>query len=137
MTFRHAAVLSLALGLSLSVDAQTPRRDGNWEVTMRVEIEGTAATPPKMVTQCVSKEDVADPQKPFLSRAHGNCAVSDHKVEGNKVTWSMKCEPPDAMTGSGEILYGDDAYIGSMKIVREGRTINMTYAGKRLGDCTK
>ena len=137
MTRRHAAVLSLALGLSVSVDAQTPRKDGNWEVTMRVEIEGTPATPPKTVTQCVSKEDVADPQKPLLGRASGNCAVSDHKVEGNKVSWSMKCEPPEAMTGTGEIVYGDDEYTGSLKIVREGRTINMKYAGKRLGDCTK
>ena len=137
MTRRHATVLSLLLGLSVSVSAQTPRKDGNWEVTMQVEVEGMPAMPAKTMTQCVSKEDVADPQKPLLGRASGNCTVSDHKVEGNKVSWSMKCEPPEAMTGTGEIVYGDDAYTGSLKIVREGRTITMKYAGKRLGDCTK
>jgi hypothetical protein len=137
MTFRHAAALPLALALSVSLFAQTPRKDGDWEVTMEVEVEGLPAMPAKTMTQCVSKEDVADPQKPLLGRASNNCTVSDHKVEGNKVSWSMKCEAPEAMTGSGEILYGDDAYTGSMKIVREGRTIIMKYAGKRLGDCTK
>ena len=137
MTLRHVAVLFVVWGLSVPVLAQTPRKDGNWEVTMEVEIEGMPAMPPKTMTQCVSKEDVADPQKPLLGRASNNCNVSDHKVEGNKVSWSMKCEPPEAMSGTGEILYGDDAYTGSMKIVREGRTINMKYSGKRLGDCTK
>jgi hypothetical protein len=137
MTLRHVAVLSIALGLSVSVLAQTPRKDGNWEVTMEVEIEGMPAMPSKTMTQCVSKEDVADPQKPLFGRASPNCTVSDHKVEGNKVSWSLKCEPPEAMTGTGEIVYGDDAYTGTMKIVREGRTISMKYAGKRLGDCTK
>jgi hypothetical protein len=137
MTFRHVAVLSIVLGLSVSVVAQTARKDGNWEVTMEVEIEGMPAMPSKTMTQCVSKEDVADPQRPLLGRASNNCTVSDHKVEGNRVSWSMKCDPPEAMTGTGEIVYGDDAYTGSMKIVREGRTITMKYAGKRLGDCTK
>jgi hypothetical protein len=42
MTFRDAAVLSFALALSVSVDAQTPRKDGNWEVTMQVEIPAQA-----------------------------------------------------------------------------------------------
>jgi hypothetical protein len=89
MTCRHATVLSLLLGLSVSVFAQTPRKDGNWEVTMQVEVEGMPAMPAKTMTQCVSKEDVADPQKPLLGRTSGNCTVSDHKVEGNKVSWSM------------------------------------------------
>ena len=88
MTFRHVAVLSVVLGLSVSVFAQTPRKDGNWEVTMEVEIEGMPAMPSKTMTQCVRKEDVADPQKPLLGRASGNCTVSDHKVEGNKVRLS-------------------------------------------------
>jgi hypothetical protein len=135
MTFRHAAVLSLVLGLSLSARAQTPRQDGNWEVTMQVEVEGMPALPAKTMTQCVSKEDVADPQKPPLGRASSHCTVSDHKVEGNRVSWSMKCEAPEAMTGTGEILYGDNAYTGILKIEREGRTMTMKYAGKRLGDC--
>jgi hypothetical protein len=137
MPLRHIILLALVLGLSASVFAQTPRKDGNWEVTMEIEVEGLPAMPAKTMTQCVSKEDAADPQRPLLGRASGNCTVSDHKVEGNKVSWSMKCDPPEAMTGTGEILYEEDAYTGSMKIVREGRTINMKYAGKRLGDCTR
>ena len=123
MTCSSCRRMSLVLGLSVSVLAQTPRKDGNWEVTMEVEIDRMPPMPSKTMTQCVSKEDVADPQKPLLGRASGNCTVSDHKVEGNRVSWSMKCEAPEAMTGTGEIVYGDAAYIGSMKIVREGRTM--------------
>ena len=85
MTFRHVAVLSLVLGLSVSVLAQTPRKDGNWEVTMEVEIEGMPPMPSKTMTQCVSKEDVADPQKPLLGRAPATapCRITRSKATGS------------------------------------------------------
>ena len=61
----------------------------------------------------------------------------DYKVAGNKVTWSMKCEGPEAMSGTGEITYGENTYDGVMKMERQGQTMMMKYTGKRLGDCVK
>jgi len=67
----------------------------------------------------------------------GCVKVSDDKVTGNKVTWSMKCEGPEAMSGTGEITYGENTYDGVMKMERQGQTMTMKYTGKRLGDCLK
>ena len=71
----------------------------------------------------------------------GNCKSSDYKSEGNKVTWSMRCEGENPMTGTGEFVYSGDTYTGTMKMTsgRGGQpmTMTMTYSGKRLGDCTK
>ena len=65
-----------------------------------------------------------------------DCKISDHKVDGNKVTWSMTC-PKDQMTGAGEFLYSGDTYTGTMKMNARGQDMTMKYNGKRLGDCTK
>ena len=66
-----------------------------------------------------------------------SCKVSDYKAEGSKVSWSMKCEGPQAMSGTGEFTYGADTYAGVMKIDRGGQQMTMKYSGKRLGDCQK
>ena len=62
-------------------------------------------------------------------------------MEGNTATFTMKCDPPNAMTMNGQIVYGTDSYEGTMKadIDRGGQpmTMNMKYSGKRLGDCNK
>jgi hypothetical protein len=98
--------------------------------------------PPSITKQCVTKEDVADPQKavPQGRGTPNNCKMSDYKSEGNKVTFAMKCaEPPTTM--STEIVYGENSYNGTMKteMSRGGQpmVMTMTFTGTRLGDCTK
>jgi len=53
----------------------------------------------------------------------------------------MRCEGDNPMTGTGEIVYSGDTYLGTMKMTtgRGGQPMAMTmkYSGKRLGDCTK
>jgi hypothetical protein len=122
--------------------AQGPRRDGKWEVTMEMDMPGMPMKmPPVVTTQCVTKEDVDDPQKALpkgpAGRGNDNCKVSDYKMEGNKVTWTMKCEGKQPMSGSGEMVYGDEKYTGAIKMDMNGSTMTMKYAGKRVGDCQK
>jgi hypothetical protein len=129
--------------LAAAVAAQGPRRDGKWEVKMEMDMPGMpAAMPPMNTTQCVTKEEANDPQKavPQGGRGRGGaeaCKVSDYKVEGNKVSWSMKCDPPQAMTGTGEFTYSGDTYVGVMKMDRGGQVMTMKYTGKRVGECDK
>jgi hypothetical protein len=142
-----AALLSVA-AVSGSLLAQTPgaRRDGNWQVTLEMEIPGLPqGMPPMTVNQCITKEQAADPSK-LVPQGAGrgmppDCTVSDMKTEGNKTSWSMKCDGQTAMTGTGEITFNADTYIGLMKITtdRGGQpmTMNMKYTGKRIGDCDK
>jgi hypothetical protein len=140
MKLAHAARITVVVGLSVSALAQAPRRDGRWEVKTETEMPGMPMKMPAMTTtQCITREQADDPQRsvPQGRGAPNNCKVSDYKVTGNKVTWSMKCEGPEAMSGTGEITYGENTYDGVMKMVREGQAMTMKYTGKRLGDCPK
>ena len=140
MRLRHAACIIVAAALSVSALAQSSRRDGRWEVTTEMEMPGMPMKMPAMTTiQCITKEQAEDPQRsvPQGRGAPNNCKVLDYKVTGNKVTWSMKCEGPEAMSGAGEITYGENTYDGVMKMERQGQTMTMKLAGKRLGDCPK
>ncbi len=138
MNARHSLIVAAVLALAASLFAQGPRRDGKWEVKIEMQMPGMTM-PAQTVTQCVTKEEAADPLKamPQGKDANpGDCKVSDYKVDGNKVTWSMTCEK-DRMTGTGEFIYAGETYTGSMKMNTQGQAMTMKYSGKRLGDCTK
>lgn len=138
-----AVAIVTSCALAAPALAQGPRRDGKWEVKMEMDMPGMpAGMPPMNTTQCVTPEEASDPQKSMPQGGRGRgmndtCKVNDYKVDGNKVTWSMKCDPPQAMTGSGEFTYSGDSYTGVMKMDRGGQMITMKYTGKRIGDCDK
>ena len=144
MKVRVLVEFVVLLALSLSAMAQGHRRDGRWEVKMEMDMPGMPAGMPAMTTtQCVTPAEASDPQKavPQGRGGRGNqddCKISDYKVDGDKVTWSMKCEGAQAMSGTGEFIYAADSYTGTMKMDRGGgQVMTMKYSGKRLGDCTK
>lgn len=153
MPRRFASLLAVAVSItavSATAIAQGPgpRRDGNWQVTVEMEMPGMPGKlPPTTITQCLTKADVADPTKAMPPPTQGrggmpnDCKVTDYKTEGNKVSWSMACTGPTPMTGNTEFIYTGDTYIGTMKMTmdRGGQPMAMTmkYEGKRLGDCTK
>ena len=133
MTKRLAATLLVAGSFAALVVAQGPRRDGEWEVKMEMNMPGMpAAMPPIMTKQCITPADASDPKKAFPPQGRGgnpgNCTVSDYKIEGNTVSWSMACSGAQPMTGTGQFVYEQNAYTGTM---------TMKYTGKRLGDCNK
>lgn len=141
MRFRTIALLVCLLTPSTTAFAQAPRRDGNWEITLDVTLDGVAEKiPARTMTQCITKDEVAA-GKGTIPGHHGipgGCSASDHKVEGNRVSWTFKCETPQPVSGSGEIVYTDEhSYKGAMTFTRDGKTMTMKYEGKRLGDCTK
>jgi len=123
------------------VSAQGPRRDGRWEVTMEMEMPGMPMKIPAVKSvQCVTKEQADDPNQSVPKGQQGkdsDCKVSDYKVVGNKVTWTMTCTGKNAMTSTGEMTYTGDTYTGVMKTKTGETEMTMKYAGKRLGDCTK
>lgn len=136
----------MAASVSLAGQAQ-PRRDGNWEVTVQMEMPNMPpgmTMPPMKVNHCVTPEDAKDPQKLMpqqQTQGNNDCKVSDYKMEGNKASWKMACTTPQPMSGDGEFVYGADNYTGTMRMTmsRGGQpmAMNMKYDAKRLGDCTK
>jgi hypothetical protein len=154
MKTRNLVVAAAIAAVSATVAAQQIRRDGNWEIKMTMDMSGMPNMPAGMsmpavtTTQCITKEMANDPKntvpQPQMGRGRGtppNCKVEDYKMEGNTATFTMKCDPPQAMTAAGKFTYGTDSYEGEMKVDmdRGGQPTSMTmkYTGKRLGDCTK
>jgi hypothetical protein len=142
--------MAALIGISVSLLAQSPRRDGKWEVTTEMSMQGMpAGMPPTTMTQCITKEEAADPQKavpqppPGRGGQASDCKMSDYKTEGNKVTYTMNCTTPQPATLKGEIVYEADKFTGTntmnTTMGRGGQAMTMTMkmTGKRLGDCTK
>jgi hypothetical protein len=143
MMNRLAVALVLVGTVAALALAQGPRRDGEWEVKAEMSMPGMPMNMPPMTSkQCITPAEAADPQKAMPPQGRGanpnDCKVSDYKVDGNKVTWSMACEGRQPMTGKGEIVYTENAYTGTMTMDMQGRGgMTMKYTGKRLGDCKK
>lgn len=156
MKFVHAGLFAVLVAASVSLAAQSgPRRDGNWEITIEMQMPNMPGMPagmagmtipPVKTTQCITKADADDPTKALPSRPQRggpppDCKVSDYKTVGNKVSWSMVCTGAQPMSGTGEFVYQGDSYTGLMTMNMEGRgqgmPMAMKYTGKRLGDCVK
>ncbi len=138
MTRRRTIMAAGVLALGVSLFAQGPRLDGRWEVKMDMQM-GNMTMPTQTITQCVTPQQAADPQKALPPAGRGgrggdDCKVSDYKIEGNKVSWVMTCSQ---MSGTGEFVYAGDTYTGAMKMSMLGQEMTMKYTGKRLGDCTQ
>ena len=100
MTVSNVVSLTALLALSTAVFAQSPRRDGRWEVSMQMEMPGMPAMAPFKSEQCVTKEQANDPQSAVPPQgANSDCKSENTKTTGNKVTWSMRCTTPDADDG--------------------------------------
>ena len=138
---RAMAVILFVLALSSPAFAQGPARDGRWEIVTEMDMPGMPMKMPAMKsTQCITKEQAADPSASVPQNPNdknNSCKVSDHKVAGNKVTWTMKCGAPNPMSGTGEITYAADSYDGWMKVTTAQGEMTMKYKAKRLGDCVK
>jgi hypothetical protein len=146
MHVRAAVMTTAVVALSLAVFAQGPRRDGRWEVKMEMEMAGMPpGMPPFTTTQCITPEEAKDPEKSMPQMGRGgrgrggdpNCKMTDYKMDGNKATWSMKCEGDQPMTGKGEFVYEADAYNGTITMETGRGAMKMKYSAKRLGDCVK
>ncbi len=145
MTKLVSVVVVAVLG-SFAALAQEPRRDGNWEVSVQMDMAGMPQKmPPRTMKQCITKEQADDPSlllpQPTGRGGAPDCKVTDQKTTGNKVVWSMSCSGATPMTGTGEMVYGNDTFDGVMKMTMEtggqAMTMTMTSKGKRLGDCVK
>jgi len=138
MNFRKLSLAAAALTiLTLPAFGATPQKPGNWQITM--EMEGAnmpMKMPPMTFTHCVTKEDTENPERAVpKGRENSNCKVSDFKVDGNKVSWSVKCEGKEPVTGHGEITFDGDSYSGWSKMHVHDQEMTMKWTGKRLGDC--
>jgi len=111
-------------------------KDGIWEITTKMEAQGLTM-PPATNRQCLNSRDII-PQGNQLSQ---NCRIFDTKIEGNTVTWAMKCtEQTGAIEGCGSVTYAGESFTGRLNMTMNdpaagAMTINSTMTGHRVGDC--
>jgi hypothetical protein len=119
-------------------------KEGKWDVSYQMEVVGMPFTMPPISarkTTCLDKNNYV----PDNSQQGQECKVSDQKVNGNTVTWTMRCRAQQrTIEGQGKITYHGDRYDGVMdaKLIsddNQGPAVGYKYTmqGQRLGACGK
>ena len=136
MNLRKLALYALVCALVVPAYGAVGKA-GKWQMTMEMDAPNMPMKmPPMTFTHCVTKEDVENPDRAVpKGRENSNCKVSDYKVDGNKVSWSMKCEGKKPMSGNGEMTFEGDSYTGWTKMHLDDQDMTVKWSGKRLGDC--
>jgi hypothetical protein len=141
MKRRFSSIALLTLGLSWTAMAQSssPMREGNWEVSIKMNIPGMADAPPMKQTQCVTAAMLKDPNSALPKGPGGDCKVIDSKFTADTATYKLTCTQPAAITAVGEMKYaGPDSYTGTLTMdMGGGQKLAMSMEGKRIGDCAK
>jgi hypothetical protein len=130
-----AALIILMIAILISCAESGPNmKEGLWEITTKMKMQGMDM-PPVKHTQCITQNDFV----PQGSQQPGQeCEIANVKVNGNTVTWAMKCTGQGGnVIGAGEITYSGDSFKGTMSISMPQANMEMTshLSGKRIGSC--
>ena len=131
-----ASVMLLAI-FSISFAGSVPDiQEGEWEITKIMTIQAMGMElPPNKYTKCLTKKNLI-PQK---SQSGEECKISQTKVTGNTVTWTMQCSGGHGgdMKGSGEITYSGSSSKGKVELKGAQPNSGMVsqISGQRIGDC--
>ena len=127
-------VLSTSFSISIAGSA-LDMKEGKWEITTQTEMVGMSMKMPPMThTQCLTKKDFV----PQDSQQGKECKITDTKVMGNTVTWTVKCHGHGGgATGTGKITYSGNSFEGTFEMVTDQSNMRMIshMSGHRLGDC--
>jgi Protein of unknown function (DUF3617) len=135
---RSTVLFTLAFTCTALAQPKSPMRAGNWEVTMKMSMQGmNMEMPPTKSVQCVTAEMISNPQAAIPQGPGGSdCKVNDYKFDGRTATYTMTCTKPTPTTAAGEMTYtGTDAYTGTLRMDVQGQKMAISYDAKRLGDC--
>lgn len=108
---------------------------GRWEISSTIDMPGMGfSMPASKTTQCISREDLV----PQTQQANEKCQMLENKVNGNTVTWKIRCESEGGtMTSQGELVYHGDLFEGTVNTTGSQMPAGMTQkmTGKRIGNC--
>lgn len=135
---RKILVISVVLlaSLSTSIAGSGPNmQEGKWEVTTRMEMPEMSISMPEVTsTQCLTKKDFV----PQGSQQGQECKIIKTKVDGNMVTWTVKCSGQGGeVTGTGRMTYSGSSLKGTIEMTMvQSNTKMISYInGHRIGDC--
>ncbi|MEK7304070.1 MAG: DUF3617 family protein [Pseudomonadota bacterium] len=142
-TMKFLTIL-LAAGTGTAYAAGPNFKEGEWSVSYQMEVVGMPFPMPPITarkTMCLDKNNYV----PDNSQQGQECKVSDQKVNGNTVTWTMRCRAQErTIEGQGKITYKGERYDGVMdaKLISadyQSPAVGYQYTmqGQRLGACGK
>ncbi len=142
MSQKHKPIVALVIvvsvvllsALSISFAGSGPNmQEGLWEITTKMEMPGMPMSMPAMKhTQCITKENFV----PQSSQPNQECKITENKVDGDTVTWTMECDAPEGkIRAIGEIIYNGDSFKGTIKMTMQGVDMTQHLSGRRIGDC--
>jgi hypothetical protein len=138
----------LAIGITVSLgsvmlpaSAGPQFQDGLWEIASTMELGGMPMPGrPYVQTRCYTPSDAADDAKIVPAVNERECAMTDHKRSGSKLSWNVRCSGTNTGSGTGEIVLNGQSYEGSLTLkTQDARLgpVEMVYRIKahRTGDC--
>ena len=112
---------------------------GMWEMTSTMTMTMMPEPRSTSVKECIEDNEL-NPES-FNMDKDNPCNITDVTIDGNTARWSISCstgggpvmEGQWEFTSSGDAINGN----GSMSTDFNGQTMgfNMTWEGKRVGDC--
>ncbi|HYD33271.1 MAG TPA: DUF3617 family protein [Methylophilaceae bacterium] len=141
MHFRIILISIATLWSATALHAAEPR-PGQWNLSVTTTAEGAEGTfGPYTSSQCLSEEDVRNPEKLLAQNGVNSCTYGDRVYQGGTFSFTVQCGGAIPMSGSGRINYTADTLQGTMDIAADlqGLPVNThsTVSGQRVGDCTK
>ena len=113
-------------------------REGNWELSMKMNLDGLQGAPPMKQTQCLTAAMLKNPSSAMPSGPGLNCKMTDYKFENSISTYKLACTEPVVINAVGELKYlGSDAYTGTLTLDLGGQDLVLGIDAKRVGDCEK
>lgn len=132
-------LIGILLITSLSI-AGPNMQPGQWEITTTIEMPGMPMKmPPMTTTQCLTKDNLV-PKQPSRPGVNQPCEITNSGVNGDTVSWNMRCADEGKTEGHGEITYHGDTFEGVIKMISgisgKGRMqMTLHMKGKRIGEC--
>ena len=126
--------IGFAFALAASMQASAQGKDDLWEVSTKMEMPGMPMAMPAQTNRfCIGKNRKDEELVP----KQGDCRMLESKRVGNKFTYKMDCSGKFSALVDGAITFGDNAYDGRMHMAMKNTndTMDMTFTGKRIGDC--
>ena len=127
------SIILMATVLISCTESAPNIKEGLWEIITKMTIQGMEM-PPMIHAQCITKNDLV----PKGSEQPGQeCEITDVKLNGDTVTWTMTCTGQDGnIKGTGEIKYSGERFNGTMKIsMPQNMEMSSHLRGERIGDC--
>lgn len=139
---KRTVLAAVLLAAALPLHAAPNVREGQWEMTMKMEMNGQPVpAPAQAVKYCITRDDLVP--KPQRAEQGASCTKLEPKVSGDTVSWSGVCKQSgQTIESRGTITYKGDTFSGEIESTMTpdgGQPMKMkqVMSGRRLGECKK